>query len=166
MIRTFFAYPAFVLGIAALTGCGGGGESSTIEGISTEAGEGTATNLFHAAELGDLAALQKFVSQGQALTNRHTDNQQTALHYAAWGGNTNVIAWLLEQKADINALDAEGQSPLDVAWMPRSESAEALLLASGAKPGKELRPPETKPASPVKAPEKESPVTEPSEAKP
>ena len=67
MIRTFFAYPAFVIGIAALTGCGGGGESSTIEGISTEAGEGTATNLFHAAELGDLAALQKFVNQGQAL---------------------------------------------------------------------------------------------------
>ena len=55
---------------------------------------------------------------------------------------------------------------MDVAWMPRSESAEALLLASGAKPGKELRPPETKPASPVKAPEKEAPVTEPSEAKP
>ena len=100
------------------------------------------------------------------MTNRHTDNQQTALHYAAWGGNTNVIAWLLEQKADINALDAEGQSPLDVAWMPRSESAEALLLESGAKPGKELRPPETKPASPVEAPEKEAPVTEPSEAKP
>ena len=78
----------------------------------------------------------------------------------------NVIAWLLEQKADINALDAEGQSPFDVAWMPRSESAKALLLASGAKPGKELRPPETKPASPVEAPEKEAPVTEPSEAKP
>ena len=100
------------------------------------------------------------------MTNRHTDNQQTALHYAAWGGNTNVIAWLLEQKADINALDAEGQSPLDVAWMPRSESAKALLLASGAKPGKELRPPEAKQATPVEAPEKEAPVTEPSEAKP
>ena len=166
MIRTFFAYPAFVLGIAALTGCGGGGESSTIEGISTEAGEGTATNLFHAAELGDLAALQKFVSQGQALTNRHSDNQQTALHYAAWGGNTNVIAWLLEQKADINALDAEGQSPLDVAWMPRSESARELLAASGAKPGKELRPPEPEPVDVTGTPEKEEPDSEPVNAKP
>ena len=166
MIRTFFALPAFILGIVALTGCGGGGDSSTIEGISTEAGKGTATNLFHAAELGDLTALQKFVSQGQALTNRHADKRQTALHFATWGGSTNVIAWLLEQKADINALDAEGQSPLDVAWMPRSESARALLAASGAKPGKELRPPETKPATPAVAPKKEAPATLPSEAKP
>lgn len=166
MIRTFFALPAFALGIAALTGCGGENESSSIEGISSEAGEGTATNLFHAAELGDLAAMQEFVSQGQTLTNRHAENQRTVLHYAAWGGNTNTIVWLLDQKADINALDAEGKTPLDFAWMPRSESAQALLLTLGAKPGSELRPPEPIPATPTGTAGKEAAEAKPSDPQP
>ena len=112
MIRTFFALPAFILGIVALTGCGGGGDSSTIEGISTEAGEGTATNLFHAAELGDLTALQKFVSQGQALTNRHADKRQTALHFAAEEGHKGIVETLLREGANARATTASGPAGL------------------------------------------------------
>ena len=69
---------------------------------------------------------------------------QTALHYAAWGGRTNAIDWLLGQKADVNALDNDGKSPLDYAWMPRGEAARKMLTAAGAKPGEVLRPPEPK----------------------
>ena len=154
MINKRTVFPAIALCIAALSGCGGGNPSS-IKGIPSQDSDVAATNLFHAAELGDLSALQKFVSQGQVLTNRHTENQKTALHYAAWGGHTNIIAWLLEQKADINALDTEGQAPLDFAWMPRSESAKTLLLASGAKTGKELRPSESKPTPQTEVPKEE-----------
>ena len=114
MTRKRIVFPSIAFALAALSGCGGGGDFTTISGIETQAGDVAATNLFHAAELGDLAALQELVTQGQALTNRHAENQRTALHYAAWGGHTNVVAWLLEQKADIDALDDEGQAPLDL----------------------------------------------------
>ena len=143
-----------VLGLA--TGCGGEIETPSTAGASSAVEPVEATNLFHAAELGDLEALQQYLGQGGAVTNRHADNGQTALHYAAWGGNTNTLAWLIRQKADVNALDNDGKSPLDFAWMPRGEAARELLLSTGAKPGSELRPP-AKPEAKVESPKEEAP---------
>ena len=92
--------------------------------------------------------MQQYLGQGQSVTNRHAENGQTALHYAAWGGQTSTITWLIGQKADINALDNAGKSPLDFAWMPKGEAARKMLADAGAKPGSELRPPEPPPAKP------------------
>ena len=94
------------LGLAA--GCGGEINKPSTAGASSASEPIEATNLFHAAELGDLKVLQQFIGQGGSVTNRHADNGQTALHYAAWGGNTNTLAWLIRQKADVNALESDG----------------------------------------------------------
>ena len=142
------------LGLAA--GCGNEINEPPTAGASSANETVAATNLFHAAELGDLEALQQYIGQGGSVTNRHEDNGQTALHYAAWGGNTNTLAWLIGQKADVNVLDNDGKSPLDFAWMPRGEAARELLLSTGAKPGSELRPP-AKPESKVESPKEEAP---------
>ena len=142
------------LGLAA--GCDGEINKPSTAGASSASEPVEATNLFHAAELGDLKVLQQFIGQGGSVTNRHADNGQTALHYAAWGGNTNTVAWLIGQKADVNALDNEGKSPLDFAWMPRGEAARELLLSTGAKPGSELRPP-AKPEAKVESPKEKAP---------
>ena len=90
------------------------------------------------------------------MTNRHAENGQTALHYAAWGGQSSTIVWLIRQKADINALDNDGKSPLDFAWMPKGEAARKMLADAGAKPGSELRPP-AKPEAKVESPKEEAP---------
>lgn len=100
--------------------------------------------------------MQQYLGQGGSLTNRHADSGQTALHYAAWGGNTNTLAWLIGQKADVNVLDNDSKSPLDFAWMPRGEAARELLLSIGAKPGSELRLP-AKPEAKVESPKEEAP---------
>ena len=134
--------PLVALGLTA--GCGGEIKKPPTDGASSTVEAVAATNLFHAAQLGDLAAVQQYLGQGQSVTNRNADNGQTALHYAAWGGRTNAIDWLLGQKADVNALDNDGKSPLDYAWMPRGEAARKMLTAAGAKPGAELQPPEPK----------------------
>ena len=134
--------PLVALGLTA--GCGGEIKKPPTDGASSTVEAVAATNLFHAAQLGDLAAVQQHLGQGQSVTNRNADNGQTALHYAAWGGRTNAIDWLLGQKADVNALDNDGKSPLDYAWMPRGEAARKMLTAAGAKPGAELQPPEPK----------------------
>jgi len=135
-----------VLGLA--TGCGGEIETPPTAGASSAVEPVEATNLFHAAQLGDLTALQQYLGQRQSVTNRHAENGQTALHYAAWGGQTSTIVWLIRQKADINALDNAGKSPLDFAWMPKGEAARKMLADAGAKPGSELRPPEPPPSKP------------------
>ncbi|MEC7813129.1 MAG: hypothetical protein VX598_10005, partial [Verrucomicrobiota bacterium] len=70
-----------VLGLA--TGCGGEIEPPPTAGASSAVEPVEATNLFHAAQLGDLAALQQYLGQGKSVTNRHAENGQTALHYAA-----------------------------------------------------------------------------------
>ena len=132
--------PLVALGLAA--GCGGEIRKPSTDGATSAAEAVTAANLFHAAQLGDLGAMPEYLAQGHSVTNRHADNAQTALHYAAWGGQTNAIHWLLGKKADVNALDDDGKSPLDYAWMPRGEAARKMLIAAGAKPGAELRPPE------------------------
>ena len=134
--------PLVALGLT--TGCGGEIKKPPTDGASSAVEAVAATNLFHAAQLGDLAAVQQYLRQGQSVMNRNADNGQTALHYAAWGGRTNAIDWLLGQKADVNALDNDGKSPLDYAWMPRGEAARKMLTAAGAKPGAELQPPEPK----------------------
>ena len=141
--------PLVALGLAA--GCGGEIKKPPTDGASSAVEAVAATNLFHAAQLGDLAAVQQYLGQGQSVTNRHAENGQTVLHYAAWGGRTNAIDWLLGQKADVNALDNDGKSPLDYAWMPRCEAARKMLTAAGAKPGAELRPPEPKEKNTAKA---------------
>ncbi|MEE2947165.1 MAG: ankyrin repeat domain-containing protein [Verrucomicrobiota bacterium] len=134
--------PLIALGLA--TGCSEEIREPTTDSASSTAETVAATNLFHAAQLGDLAAMRQYLAQGESVTNCHPDNSQTALHYAAWGGQTNAIHWLIGKKADVNALDDDGKSPLDYAWMPRGEAARKMLIAAEAKPGAELRPPELK----------------------
>ena len=129
--------------LCLITGCGGEIRKSSTNGISNAAETVAATNFFHAAQLGDLAALQQYIAQGQSVTNRHPNNGQTPLHYAAWGGQTNAIQWLIDKKSDVNALDDDGKSPLDYAWMPRGETARKMLITAGAKPGVKLRQAET-----------------------
>ena len=138
------ASPFLLVALGLAAGCGGEIRKPPTDGASSPVEAVAATNLFHAAQLGDLAAVQQYLGQGQSVTNRHAENGQTVLHYAAWGGRTNAIDWLLGQKADVNALDNDGKSPLDFAWMPRGEAARKMLTAAGAKPGAELRPPEPK----------------------
>ena len=134
------------LGLA--TGCGGEIETPPTAGVSSTVEAVAATNLFHAAQLGDLEAMQQYLGQGQSVTNRQEENGQTALHYAAWGGQTSTIAWLIGQKVDVNALDNDGKSPLDFTWMPRGEAARKMLNGAGAKQGNKPRPPEPAPVQP------------------
>ena len=102
------------------------------------------------------AAVHRLADAGGGLEGQLVQVHQAPARGAAWGGNTNTLAWLIGQKADVNVLDNDGKSPLDFAWMPRGEAARELLLSTGAKPGSELRPP-AKPESKVESPKEEAP---------
>ena len=62
------------------------------------------------------------------------EHNRTALHYAAAGGHTLVVDFLLQRNADPNALDLERQSPLHKAAASNAVHAYLTLLRYGARP--------------------------------
>lgn len=99
------------------------------------------TNVFEAAQAGNVEGVLSFFNTGASPTNRQPETGHTILHMAAWSGDTNLVKLVLGSDVDINALDDDGQSPLDFTWRPNSQAVRNLLISKGAKPGVELRPP-------------------------
>jgi ankyrin repeat protein len=92
------------------------------------------TPLHVAAGQGDLATVTSLLDCGGV--NALDDHKATPLHYASGdtGGNTQVIALLLKAGANLEAKDADGDTPLS--WAAESGHVEAVrfLLQAGAKP--------------------------------
>lgn len=59
---------------------------------------------------------------------------ETALHVAASVGQLGAMEWLLDHRADPNAVDQDGESPLHHAAFAAQPGAARLLLARGASP--------------------------------
>lgn len=57
---------------------------------------------------------------------------RTALHYAAFEGFVDVMALLIDNGGDVNALDVSKHTPLWAAFKGRQRSAAEFLLESGA----------------------------------
>ncbi|KAG0630644.1 hypothetical protein M758_1G194000 [Ceratodon purpureus] len=66
--------------------------------------------LFHASK-GDVAGIQKLLDQGMPVDAADYDGR-TALHLAASEGHSNVVNFLLTNKADVNPIDRNGDTPL------------------------------------------------------
>ena len=60
--------------------------------------------------------------------------QRTPLFHAALGDHADVVAFLLDHGADVNARDQFGDTPLIVACAKGNAATAALLLARGADP--------------------------------
>ena len=58
--------------------------------------------ILSAAKYGSVALIKKLGNYGGANINAK-DNVSTVLHYAAWGGNLDVVKYLVDKGADINA---------------------------------------------------------------
>ena len=69
--------------------------------------------------------------------NRYGSFPDTALRWAAFGGNPKIIKWLLDAGADINATPSGNDSPLKAAVQGGQEESLRLLLAAGADPNVE-----------------------------
>ena len=82
-------------------------------------------NMVDAAERGDIAALNAF-NDDERDVNIIIDGS-TALHAATAANQSESVAWLIENGADVNKLDSDGNTPLDIAE-DKSYTAIALLL--------------------------------------
>ena len=71
------------------------------------------SNLLHKAAWGDLPELAKLLLDQYGMDIDIKDHAgRTALHVAAYQGNTRILKYLLEHSADVNAVDNEGKTPI------------------------------------------------------
>lgn len=95
----------------------------------------------HAADILDLVGLldrndtQTFQSRVQTLNDANAareDNNKTILMYAVWVGNAEVVKYLIEKGADVNAQDAGGATALHLAAWKGHTAIALYLLEKGA----------------------------------
>lgn len=85
-------------------------------------------SLLHYAVKGNHTELVRWLVQNQApIDLREKEKRRTPLHFACEGGNPRVMKTLLEGKANPNALDTEGYSPLHLACSSNEYKTDPCL---------------------------------------
>jgi ankyrin repeat protein len=82
--------------------------------------------LFHTAYSGDVSIAKAIVAAGGS-----TESAGHALHAALSKDHPEMIAWLLDQGADLNVPDFQGRTPLAVAEKLGNEAVAAKLREAG-----------------------------------
>ncbi len=82
--------------------------------------KGGLTALHAAAYGGNLDVVKLLVAKGAAVNDNKNFYQMTPLHAAAEEGHADVVAFLLANKADIEAKERNGYTPLDPGGMARA----------------------------------------------
>jgi cytohesin len=91
-------------------------------------------SLHHAAEQGDLAAVEALLRSDPYLVASREDYKLTSLHRAAMAGHAAVAKALLARSAEVDAKDYAGGTPLHAAAAQGHSEAAAVLLDAGANP--------------------------------
>jgi ankyrin repeat protein len=111
---------------------------------SPEAGD----RFLQAVVAGNVATVRAFLAHGIAINNCYLG--WTALHVAASEGRTQMARYLLDQGANLNAVDTGSSTPVDVAEGQHHDDTVALLRARGGKAYNELAPADRQAPCPVK----------------
>jgi ankyrin repeat protein len=112
--------------------------SKLIEKVDPDVPDGLEQQPLHlAGERGDKEMVSRLLDKAQTKAKKEDilgarcENGQTALHRAAWGGSAEVVSLLLEEGANANTEDYDGNTGLHIAAEKGFESVVALLLDNG-----------------------------------
>jgi ankyrin repeat protein len=86
-----------------------------------------------AKESGRLEIVQILIEQyGFDVNEKTQDTESTPLHFASWEGYADIIKYLIEKGAEVNAKNRMGQTPLYCATVLRKINAIRCLIEKGA----------------------------------
>ena len=66
------------------------------------------TTLFDAVKAGDVNAVRECIASGAEVNERREDGE-TALMFEAESGNSDIVKYLIEKGANVNAMEAENE---------------------------------------------------------
>jgi hypothetical protein len=79
------------------------------------------TPLRWAVQYGHVTVINQLIRAGAAVDTQFGEKDKTMLHCAAYQGREDVCKLLLEAKAEVNPLDADGFCPYDVVFCPKDD---------------------------------------------
>ncbi|WZO96272.1 acyltransferase family protein [Isosphaeraceae bacterium EP7] len=92
-----------------------------------------ASNIWTAAQAGDLGAIEGYLASGVAVDETDPEQGGTPLLWAGASGRAEAIELLIKRGADVNASDREGGTALHAAAFLGHELTVDVLLRNGAK---------------------------------
>jgi len=95
-------------------------------------------DLHLAVEKGDLSKVRQCLESGTNIECVRGKASFRVLHRAAEAGNKSMVRFLIQKKANVNAMAMQGWTPLDLAQKKEQFEVVQLLRENGAKTGKEL----------------------------
>jgi hypothetical protein len=94
---------------------------------SVESDEGTRLSAIHAAAQGDHVDVIRSLLKAKIPVNLQDDDENSALMWASWYGNYNTVEFLLKEKANPQAVNMYGYTPLHYAAASGSLKSISLL---------------------------------------
>jgi len=96
-------------------------------------------DLHLAVEKGDLSKVRECLESGTNIECVRGKASFRILHRAAEAGNKSMVRFLIQKKANVNAMAMKGWTPLDLAQKKDQFEVVQLLRENGAKTGEELK---------------------------
>jgi ankyrin repeat protein len=96
-------------------------------------------DLHLAVEKGDLSKVRQCLESGTNIECVRGKASFRVLHRAAEAGNKSMVRFLIQKKANVNAMAIQGWTPLDLAQKKEQFEVVQLLRENGAKTGEELK---------------------------
>ena len=96
-------------------------------------------DLHLAVEKGDLSKVRQCLESGTNIECVRGKASFRVLHRAAEAGNKSMVRFLIQKKANVNAMAMQGWTPLDLAQKKEQFEVVQLLRENGAKTGEELK---------------------------
>ena len=108
--------------------------STDDDGTGAEVETVAEDDVWKAAKRGDVAALERFAAEGVSLDDPEPDSSTTPLAWTALHGHVAAAKWLLDNGAEVNALNADGSTALHSAAFMGQAEVVRLMLERGADP--------------------------------